>query len=65
MEEVRHAYTNILFEADDPLLRQSYITNLHYFTSLEGYDIHWFIEGDGKVVRKGKFLHGTPVRRVI
>jgi len=60
MEEVRHAYTNILFEADDPSSGKGFnITNLHYFTSLEGYDIHWFIEGDGKVVRKGKLNFST------
>ena len=65
MEEVRHAYTNILFEADDPASGKGFsITNLHYFTSLEGYEIHWFIEGDGKVLRKGKLNFTTAPQHV-
>lgn len=60
MAEVRHAYGNILFEADDPASGKGFtITNLHYFTSLEGYDIYWFIEGDGKIFRKGKLHFST------
>ena len=65
MEEVRHAYTNILFEADDAASGKGFtITNLHYFTTLEGYDIHWFIEGDGKVIRKGKLNFSTAPQHV-
>ncbi|MBR1405802.1 MAG: DUF4981 domain-containing protein [Bacteroidales bacterium] len=51
--EVRHAYQDIHVSTVDPLQGRFAVTNRFYFRTLEGYQLRWWIEADGKKVREG------------
>ena len=46
--EVRHVYQDVSITAEDALNGVFRIFNRHYFTTLEGYNVKWWVERDGK-----------------
>ncbi|MBO4585628.1 MAG: DUF4981 domain-containing protein [Bacteroidales bacterium] len=49
--EVKHVYQDISVKYDDGAFR---VFNRHYFKSLDGYKLRWWIERDGRRIKKGK-----------
>ena len=46
--EVKHLYQNVSIRAMDPENGRFEIFNRHYFTTLDGYRVKWWVERDGK-----------------
>ncbi|MBO6096907.1 MAG: hypothetical protein J6P56_06315 [Bacteroidales bacterium] len=46
--EVQHVYQNVSIRALDAENGQFQIFNRHYFTSLDGYRVKWWVERDGR-----------------
>lgn len=64
MAEVRYAYADIAFRPVGPARGSFEVENRFYFTSLEGYDIVYTVEADGKAVRSGTVrLQTAPQQR--
>ena len=51
--EVRHAYQDIDIRTVDVTRGVFAVDNRFYFRTLEGYELRWWIEADGKTVRRG------------
>ena len=54
MNEIKKVYQNVLFEAGDLGQLEVKLTNRHYFTDLDQYEIRYSILGNGKEVYSGK-----------
>ena len=64
MAEVRYAYADIAFRPVGPARGSFEVENRFYFTSLDGYDIVYTVEADGKAVRSGTVrLQTAPQQR--
>ena len=51
--EVKKVYQYVHFEAQAFITNQIKVSNRHDFIGLEGYELRWVIESDGKVVQSG------------
>lgn len=52
--EAKHVYGYIKAEASDIASGRVKITNLYDFTSLEGFELIWKVERDGKLIEQGR-----------
>ena len=53
LEEVKHVYQDIAISPENPEKGVFKVMNRFYFTDLKDYEIRYFIQADGKTVRKG------------
>ena len=61
---MRYAYADIAFHPIDAAQGRFEVENRFYFTSLDGYDIVYTVEADGKAVRSGTVrLQTAPQQR--
>ena len=59
--EVKHVYQEISVNAIDPEKGDFEVFNRFYFKSLEGYSLRWWVERDGKRIKRGKLrLDAAP-----
>ena len=59
--EVKQVYQDVAVRGIDPENGNFEVLNRHYFKSLEGYTLRWWVERDGKRIRRGKLrLHAAP-----
>ena len=59
--EVKHVYQEISVQAADMGNGDFEVFNRHYFKSLEGCSLRWWVERDGKRIKRGKLqLHAAP-----
>ncbi len=59
--EVKQVYQEVSVRATDLEEGVFEVFNRHYFKSLDGYTLRWWIERDGKRIRRGKLqLHTAP-----
>lgn len=64
MAEVKYAYSNIAFDAEDAASGKGfYVSNLFYFTNLSDYDFTYVIEENGKAIRRGKLSFATQPQK--
>ena len=61
-EEVKHVYQEVSITGIAPEEGRFLIANRFYFKDLKDYSIHWRIERDGKMVKKGKLSFSTPAQ---
>ncbi|MDR0954651.1 MAG: DUF4981 domain-containing protein [Rikenellaceae bacterium] len=54
MREVKKVYQNVLFEAGDLNVPEIRLTNRHYFTNLDEYELRYTITGNGKELFAGR-----------
>lgn len=61
LAEVKRAYSNVCFEAEDPSQGRGFvIANRFYFTDLSKYEVLYAIEENGKQIKGGKLRFATP-----
>lgn len=63
LAEVRYAYADVAFAPIEPAEGSVTVENRFYFKTLDGYDLHYAVEADGRTVRSGRrSLHTAPQR---
>lgn len=60
MAEVKYAYSDVAFEAENLAKGKFKVKNRFYFTSLKNYEIIWKLLENGKVVRYGNMDLNVP-----